>query len=73
MRLIPSLILVAIGFSAGAAVAQYVSRRPAPAASPAEDPPAASAPASTGGERDPRSDLRDQMMWDPTTATYEGG
>jgi len=71
MRVIPSLVLAAIAFASGAAVAQYVSHRP-PVAAPTA-PPAGGGPDAPKGDRDPRADLEGQMMWDPNTRTYQGG
>lgn len=72
MRIVPSLILVAIGFSAGLAVAQYTSSRQ-PWVLPAEGPPVEVTPGLTDeGTKDPKADLEGQMMWDPNTHTYQG-
>jgi len=71
MRVIPSLILVAASFGAGAAVAQYAAHHH-PAAEPSAAQ-AAPAPGSTEGARDSQADLQGQMMWDPNTGTYQGG
>jgi predicted esterase len=70
MRVVYSLILLAVGFSAGAAVAQYVVQRH-PSAPAAPPPPAAAAPAAPEGARDPAADLQGQMMWDPNSRTYQ--
>jgi len=70
MRIFYSVLLLLVGFGAGAAVDHVSHRAPA---SPAPSPTAA--PASTGGagQRDPKADLEGQMMWDPSSETYLGG
>ncbi len=70
MRIVYTLLLLLIGFGAGAAVAGHASHRELP--SPAQ-PAAAATPAPAEGQRDPKADLEGQMMWDPTSGTYLGG
>jgi len=70
MRVVYSLLLLLVGFGAGAAVAGRASHHAPP--SPAQ-PPAAAAPAPTEGQRDPKADLEGQMMWDPASRAYLGG
>ncbi len=72
-RIIPSLLFLAIGFGAGAAVGQYAAHPKAwvpPAEGPSDEPTAS--PASAEGARDPKADLETQMMWDPNSHTYQG-
>ncbi len=71
-RIIPSLLLLALGFGAGAAVGQYTSHPKAwvpPVEGPSGEP---ATPASAEGTRDPKADLETQMMWDPNSHTYQG-
>jgi len=70
MRIAYSILLLLVGFGAGAAVAGHTSRRPSP---PAIRTPAVTAPGPRESQRDPAADLEGQMMWDPNTRTYGGG
>jgi len=72
-----SLAMAAIAAAVVASVVLFWPRDLAAARRPevAPAPPAAAAgPApAAAGERDPREDLKGQMMWDPLTKTYIGG
>jgi hypothetical protein len=74
MRILPSLLLAAVSFTAGAVLAHDWHGSPparAPQAPQEQRPPAPAA--APGGVRDPKADLEGQMMWDPNTRTYQGG
>jgi hypothetical protein len=75
MKTLPSLLLAAVSFTAGAVLAHDWHGAPPARPTPAsrEAPPAPPAPAAPGGVRDPKADLEGQMMWDPNTRTYQGG
>ncbi len=70
-RIVYSLILICLGFGAGAAVGQYSTHRQE-WVPPVEGPIDSPATGGAEGERDPKADLQDQMMWDPNTRTYQG-
>ena len=71
MKLVRSLLLVVVGFSAGAAADHLARGHRAVARGPA-NPPAAAA-VTPPGERDPAEDLKGQMMWDPNSRCFLGG
>ncbi|HEU4382333.1 MAG TPA: hypothetical protein VFR85_02425 [Anaeromyxobacteraceae bacterium] len=74
MRIGYALLLVVFSFGAGAATVRVLHYdAPGHGASAPATPPADSAPAATGGERDSGADLEGQMMRDPNSGTYVGG